>query len=191
MRKKSIVAIIAVVIVVVALLVFFIVPMATPNTIAVQFYDSTGNKVGAPQKSGLLNGATVLVGGVEVESFDITVTWSSNNPDVDAVDWYINIKVYYYPDDVFPPNPNVVFDDLCWAAVGDGPSGTLTSGRYIIEEYAKTGVPENTAFYIQFYGYYKYAALGVGFVHEADFGAVEIACYHSEYTYTATLDIGW
>lgn len=193
MNKKTIAVILAAILIVGVL--FVILPrLAQPNNLSIQFYDANGDKVGSALSVPPL--APVLVGDVEVESFTITVNWYTNDPIITHVGWTINVKVYYYEPDVVPLQEHVVFDDLCW--MDNSPNvptepGAKTSAHYYVEAYALEGVPTDTTFFLEFYGFcrfYKTTPPG-GPIADADFVPLPVQCFHSHYAYTATIIINW
>ncbi len=171
-----------------AAFLFLFLPQSVPNSISIQFYDENQQPVGEPRTLAPL--APVLVDSVEVTYFSVSITWFTNNPNVDIVEWGINVKVYYFTGEFPSVTEHVVFDNLCWNNGADTLEGTSTTSLYAIDAYAELGVPENTYFYMNFYGFVKFGELGLGWTSNIDIAPVEVTCYHSEYTYEAILNIG-
>ncbi len=191
--KKKIIAIVLVAILIVGVL-FFLIPLLTPNTLSVQFYDDEGNKVGLP-----LTPVPLLVtkDGVEVASFSITVTWDTNNPDISYIEWDVSLDVYYYISDIPGADNQVhIFTGLVWSGSGSmSGEKTQTSGLLLIDAYASS-VPEGQVFFMAFAGEVRFYTGNPEhstqvLIATVAFIPVSTILKREAHTYTATLGIGW
>lgn len=186
MNKKAIAVGLALILVA-AFIIVFLMPTQNPNYLVIQFYDSNKEPVGRPLKVTPL--APVSVEGVEVTYFTITVNWFTDDPDALRIHWVINVKVYRTSPTY--PYESVAFDDLCWEYFEDCKAfNAKTSGFYAISEYAETGIPENTDFFMKFYGNYEFTGSATSqVIFSGSFDAVTLACHHGSYTYEAYLEV--
>ncbi|MDO8056038.1 MAG: hypothetical protein Q6361_04190 [Candidatus Hermodarchaeota archaeon] len=194
MKSKTVLAC-ALVLILVGAFFFVFLPQYGLSNMTITWYDKDGAKVGTTNL-GSMPFAPVLVQNQEVTSFTLSVSYYTDHPEATHASWAIDIRVWYISGDSVPPQEIVVFDDLCWLPtlpyeVVPGSETTATSAPYFISAYAETGVPEDTPFYIEFSGYAKFFDAVPPNGRELariDFAPLRIACYHSSYEFTASIN---
>lgn len=193
MQKKYI-ALVLVVVILTAGFLFLFLPSLQPSNISVQFYDAEGNKVGKPLSIVPLN--PIFIEGQEVTSFSVTVNWQTSDPSANAIDWALNLEVYYISVDSVPPETKTVWDELLWSAGSssfDNGAGSRESGLYPIDACAL--VPEDTGFYMLFTGTYRFLNKWSTpdpepiILFAGDFIPLSISGYHGAYEYLAWVNM--
>jgi hypothetical protein len=183
-------------------LVFGLPLLADNSKMQVTFYDEHGDAVGHPLA--LVPLGTVTIGGIEISEFDITVFFSTTNPNCDYVEFTVMLEVnQLISDNPLDPQWNIYWDGVLWEShvnkdtqpnIWSG--GHLISPKFDVSVYC-SDVPEDATFTMRFTGDYAFWNLGVLshaddlLLHSGVFSAADVVAVNEGYEYTATLGLPW